>query len=149
MLFENNTSLSKEDKMSRIHVLRKSVKDHNNDAFGYPFGEMEASNYPVADIVKPLLTQTPEMATALAGDFPYNISEWLWSSPGQNDENPWLLLCRLNTGAYAFYRAGCDYTGFDCQGWMGLTVSKELADVVEHGMQNYDYEQYEAETEVV
>ena len=149
MLFENNTILSKEDKMSRVHVLRKSVNDHNTDAFHYPFSEIGDTNYEVEDILKPLLTQSVSEAVALAGDFPKNISQWLWSSPGQNDENPWLLLCRLNTGAYAFYRAGCDYTGFDCQGGMELTVSKDLADVVENGMQNYDYEQYEAETVVV
>lgn len=144
MLFENKSKNL--FKISRIHVLRKSLKAHNNAAFSYPFSEMEDSNYSVEDIVKPLLTQTPEMAVTLAGEFPNNITQWLWSSPGQNDENPWLLLCRLNTGAYAFYRAGCDYTGFDCQGNMELTVSKELADVIEHGMQNYDYIQYENET---
>ena len=136
--------------MSRVHVLRKSIEKHNNSAFSYPFSEIGSdTNYKLENIIKPLLTQPTEDALALAGDFPYNITQWLWSSPGQNDENPWLLLCRLNTGAYAFYRAGCDYTGFDCQGGMELTVSADLADVVEHGMQNYDYVQYEAETVVV
>lgn len=141
--------MSKEDKMSRVHVLRNSLKMHDSAAFRYPFSEIGDTNYELEDILKPLLTQTPVESAALAGDFPKNISQWLWSSPGQNDENPWLLLCRLNTGAYAFYRAGCDYTGFDCQGGMELFVSKDLADVVEHGMQNYDYEQYVAETVTV
>jgi hypothetical protein len=135
--------------MSRIHVERKSLKDQDTGAFYYPFGTIGDFTYGLDDIIKPLLTQSAEEALAFAGDFPKNITQWLWSSPGQNDEEPWLLLCRLNTGAYAFYRAGCDYTGFDCQGGMELFVSKDLADVVEHGMQNYDYEQYVAETVTV
>jgi hypothetical protein len=106
-------------------------------------------NYTIENIVNPLVTQSSEEAITLAGEFPSNIVEWIWSSPGQNDENPWLLLCKLNTGAYAFYRAWCDYTGFDCQGGMKLIVSSNLADVIEYGMHNYDYVHYEAETIIV
>ena len=132
--------------MSRPHVLRKSIKTHDKDAFLYPFARIRDDDYKLEDILNPLLTQKKEEAAALAGDFPCNITEWIWSIPGEYDENPWLLLCRLNTGAYAFYRAGCDGTGFDCLEEMELTVSNNLEDIVEHGMYNCDYVQYEAET---
>jgi len=136
--------------MSRSHVLRKSLKKHDVKRFAYPFSEIGSSeNYLVKNFVKPLITQSVEEATSLAGNFPKNIDQWLWSSPGQNDENPWLLLCRLKTGVYAFYRAGCDYTGFDCQGRMDLTVSRNLAEVIEYGMHDADYSIYMEQTTVV
>lgn len=135
--------------MSRSHVLRKSIKGHNTTRFIQPFSEIGYYNYTLTEFVKPLVTQSSEEAFTLAGDFPSNIVEWIWSSPGENDGDSWLLLCQLNTGAYAFYRAWCDYTGFACQGGMSLTVSRDLAVVIEHGMHNYDYVKYEAETVVV
>ena len=136
--------------MSRSLVLRSSVKPHRFESFDYPFGEMEdCYNYQLENIVKPLINQGLDEAALLAGDFPRNIVQWLWSRPGQNDEDPWLLLCRLDTGAYAFYKAGCDYTGFDCQGVMTLEVSSELAYIVQNAMSNSDYDLYESETRVV
>lgn len=134
----------------RSHVLRAAIiQTHDQDAFSCPFESIKGLLYSVDDIVEPLLTQTATDAEALAGDFPNNIAQWIWSRPGENDGDSWLLLCRLNTGAYAFFSAWCDYTGFDCRGGMKLTVSKVLADVIEHGMEDCDYVLYEAETVVV
>lgn len=120
----------------RSHALRAAIiQAHDQDAFDYPFGVTNELAYSIEDIVEPLLTQSATDAVALAGDFPNNIAQWIWSRPGQKDGDSWLLLCRLNTGAYAFFSGWCDYTGFDCQGGMKLTVSKVLADVIEHGME--------------
>jgi hypothetical protein len=136
--------------MSRSLVLRSSFKPHSYASFDYPFGEIgDWDNYQLENIVKPLINQGLDEAIALAGDFPRNIVHWLWSRPGQNDEDPWLLLCQLDTGAYAFYKAGCDYTGFDCQGVMTLEVSSELANIVQNAMSNSDYDLYESDTKVL
>lgn len=132
--------------MSRSNVMRKSLKTHDKKSFKYPFGEIGSLDYDLASIIEPLITQSNEDATILVGNFPNNITQWIWSRPGTLDEEDWLLLCKLDTGAFAFYRAGCDTTGFDCQGNMNLTVSLSLGDIIEHSMHNSDYSKYEAET---
>jgi hypothetical protein len=91
-----------------------------------------------------------EEATSLAGNFPDNIDQWLWSSPGSDrDWCPWLLLCRLKTGAYAYFRAHCCNTGFDDLGGMWLTVSRNLAEVIEYGMNDSEYDIYIKQTVLV
>jgi hypothetical protein len=110
---------------------------------------MDSDDYQLENIVRPLINQNLEEAIVLAGDFPRNIVQWLWSRPGEDDENPWLLLCQLETGAYAFYKAGCDFTGTHYQGGMTLEVSNELAYIVQNAMSNSDYDLYESETRVV
>ena len=134
-------------KMSRCIVLRNSLKEHNMKAFKYPFFWIKTEDYNLHKIVKPLITQSKEDALNLSGNFPKSIDQWLWSRPGKNDEDAWLLLCILKSGAYAFYRAGCDYTGFDCQGGMELIVSRNFAEVIEYGMNDYEYEIYMEETQ--
>lgn len=131
--------------MQRDFTQRLALWAHDKESFIYPFTYINLSEgygYNLTEIVKPLLTQTQEEALVLAGNYPKNITEWIWSAPGEHDEDQWLLLCRLSTGAYAFYRAGCDYTGFDCQGSMFLTVSNSLAEIIEHGMGSHNYDLY-------
>ena len=69
-----------------------------------------------------------------AGDFPKNIAEYYWIHEGKRDEETWHLLCRLKNGCYAYYRASCDYTGFDCQGMMQLFVSRSAQRIFEEAM---------------
>jgi hypothetical protein len=73
------------------------------------------------------------------GCFPNNISKYYWIHQGENDEEPWMLLCKLenkedNDDIYAFYTAWCDYTGFDCQGGMKLIVSKDIKRLFYEGL---------------
>ena len=134
--------------MSRSLVPRKSLIDNSNwlISFEYPFSEI--ASYP-HEMITPLIDQSYDDARALAGDFPNNIDECLWYNAGQDDEDPWILLCRLKTGAYAIYKAGYQCSGFTIVGDMYLTVSLELADIIEYGMSNYQYALYEEETEIV
>ncbi len=44
-----------------------------------------------------------------------NIERVVWALEGENDGPDWLLLVELKGGGYGALRAGCDYTGWDCQ----------------------------------
>ena len=35
---------------------------------------------------------------------------------GENDEKDWILIAKRKDRKFLFFKAGCDYTGFDCQG---------------------------------
>ena len=131
--------------MSRVLVERKAKYPHDKESFDYPFGEIPNYRY---GMVKSLIHQSYDEAVALAGDFPNNIVDWLWSSAGDDDEMPWLLLCRLSNGAYAFYEAGYQYSGFTIVGDMDLVVSRNLSDIIEYGMGDYQYSQYLIHTDL-
>jgi hypothetical protein len=78
------------------------------------------------------------------GSFPKNILEYYWVHEGENDIEPWKLLCKISTlkgDIYAYYTAWCDYTGFDCQGGMTLTVSKSIFNLYEKALDDFDKEQ--------
>jgi len=136
--------------MSRSLVHRKSRYEHDRESFDYPFSEIGKRNYcDLPTIVHALLMQSPSDALALAGDFPNNIDQWIWSSAGRDDEMPWVLLCRLNNGAYALYEALYECSGFTVVGDMSLTVSNDLAFIVQHAMGNYVYDEYVMDTDIV
>ena len=136
--------------MSRSIVFRKSRNEHDRVSFDYPFSEIGKRKYcDLPTIVNALLMQSHEDALALAGDFPNNIDQWIWSSAGLDDEMPWVLLCRLNNGAYALYEAGYEYSGFTFVGDMSLCVSRDMASLIQHAMGNYVYDEYVKDTDIV
>lgn len=95
-------------------------------------------------ILKPLVGQEE---IVLADDaFPTEVAEYLWIHPGENDEEPWKAVGRLESGVHFFYKAECDYTGFDCQGGMELYVAKDLRTLIDLAMGIRDYDQWMAET---
>lgn len=134
--------------MSRNVLERLARFRHQKTEFDYPFsciGDLD-DIYKVENIIRPLVNQFRDSAVALAGDFPHNIIRWLWSAPGYNDEECWYLLCQLSTGAYALYSARCDYTGFDCQGDMTISVCESLATLIQYGMDESVYQLYMKKT---
>lgn len=135
--------------MSRSLVTRKSLTDDSNwrAFFEDPFEKVTGYQHRV---LQPLISQATEEETeALAGEFPNNITDCIWYSAGLDDEMPWALLCRLNTGAYAFFTAGYQCSGFTIVGDMYLRVSRDLAEIVQYAMSDYEYNRYLAETEIV
>ena len=80
------------------------------------------------------------------GGFPNTIAHYYWIHEGQNDEEPWLTLCRLTNGVYVFYKGECDYTGFDCQGDMKIYASKDPAILIQMAMGESDYRKYIEDT---
>lgn len=115
-------------------------------SLAYPFEFLRTGEYSRA--ITPLLGQTvEECATLDIGAFPDTIAEYFWVHTGENDEEPWLVLCRLQNGLYVFYRGECDYTGFDCQGDMRIYVARTVDMLLLHAMTAADYEKYTAETD--
>ena len=78
--------------------------------------------------------------------FPNTVAEYLWIHEGCNDDEPWKALCRLENGIFIFYKAECDYTGFDCQGNMQLWAARDLKTLLDLAMDIQDYVQWVAET---
>jgi hypothetical protein len=90
--------------------------------FEYPFSciEDESMLYSIQDMTKGFVDEDP----VDAGNFPANITDVYWIHEGENDGDAWECLCKLENGLYAYYRASCDYTGFDCQGMMELHLTR-------------------------
>lgn len=90
---------------------------------------------------------SPAEASALAGNFPHNIAEWIWSATPQDDGDAWLLLCRLTTGAYAFLSAKEGSYGFKSYGSsVRLALGHNLATIVEFGLTESWYNLYMRKT---
>lgn len=97
----------------------------------YPFSFLRSGDYLVSEILRPIPI---EQEQADPGDFPNNIVEYLWVREGENDEEEWKAYGVLSNGNYFFYKASCDYTGFDCQGWMHLWVSSSTNHILDYAM---------------
>lgn len=63
-----------------------------------------------------------------------DVAEIIGMEDGYNDGDNWIGLFRLLDGRFVFIRAGCDYTGWDCQQWGQSHVAKELQDLIRFGM---------------
>lgn len=136
--------------MSRFSVIRKmNGVQHAVPCMQYPYGyigrDEHGCDYALEDILRPIMVET-EMADA--GNFPENIAEHYWIRPGRNDGDSWMSCGVLSNGNYFFYSGGCDYTGFGCQGGMNLWVSSSWATIVEHAMNQSDYETFMDQTAV-
>jgi hypothetical protein len=110
------------------------ITNPNIKALEYPFSFIINQEYDIQYFCKGILSEDKEDP----GDFPNNIIEYYWIHEGENDEEPWICLCKLDNGVYAFYSASCDYTGFDCQGGMELVISKNLDKLFNEGMTEND-----------
>lgn len=44
---------------------------------------------------------------------------------GENDGEHWTFAVRHTNGYYVYFDAGCDYTGFDCQGGGSIVYSRD------------------------
>lgn len=142
--------------MSR--VIRNAQESPNIDALAYPFRFLyDWCNYDCAckkvcyfdvhTITVHTITpnQLPGEPKEGAIQFPGAVSRYLWIYEGANEEEPWRALFEFienNEIRYGYYRAGCDYTGFDCQGTMEWFVSSDLQTLLDKALTNYDYELY-------
>jgi hypothetical protein len=124
----------------QLDLRRQEEVEAHVGSLEYPFSFLRSGEYPRQ--CNPLPGQPEEEI----GTFPDNIAEYIWIRPGENDEQPWLTLCRLDTGVYVYYRGECDYTGFDCQGDMKIYASKDPNILLLYAMTSMDYDAYVAET---
>jgi hypothetical protein len=129
-----------------LHILGQCpITQDLLDSLEYPFSFLDGENideYPI--VVDPIPGQDAEDV----GNFPNNIEHYYWIHAGENDEEPWLALCKLSNGVYVYYRGECDYTGFDCQGVMEIYASKDPFILVKFAMTSEDYDKYVNETNI-
>ena len=98
--------------------------------YEYPFAFNDL--YSSSSIFTPIIGEKETISDI--GDFPNNISKYIWGQEGENDFIDWILLCKLTNGKYAFYTAWCDYTGFDCRGGMKLYISSKINVLIKMAM---------------
>lgn len=109
-----------------------------------PFIAISKGWYSLKDIHVPLAMESG--STPPLGNFPNNIVEYIWTHEGENDAENWYCLGRLESGAYFFLDAWCDYTGFDCKGGMKLYVSNSRPVLIQFAMSEQQYTLYLKET---
>ena len=141
-----NISKNKTQKKHTIHTSHMASRKESTISIGvgipnklwytYPFSAIE----PLDSIFIPIIGEKESVLDA--GDFPNNISKYIWGEEGENDFVDWILLCKLNNGKYAYYTAWCDYTGFDCQGGMKLYISSKLKTLVKMAMDDKNRTKY-------
>ena len=110
--------------------------------YSYPFNNLnkEYLSYGTIDIFTPIIGEKETINDI--GDFPNNISKYIWGEEGEKDFIDWILLCKLSNGKYAYYTAWCDYTGFDCRGGMKLYISSKLKTLVKMAMDDKQRTKY-------
>ena len=135
-----SSKFSKPSKPSKESIPKKSSQFQSVlNMFSNPFHFIDnTEQYSVTNIFRPLFGQK----TTYTGSFPNDIKNFIWCQEGVNDDKPWLLLCQLESGLYAYFQASCDYTGFDCQGGMSLYVDESVDTLVEMAMDTDDRELY-------
>ena len=55
---------------------------------------------------------------------------------GENDGPDWIVLGQLKDGRWFFLRAGCDYTGWDCQSGGMVDLAPDRALLLQYGISN-------------
>ena len=108
----------------------------------YPYSWVP--EYGVPNIQRPLLV---EADIADAGSFPETIQSHLWIRPGQKEGDDWKAIGQLTNGAYFFYRGGCDYTGFDCQGGMDLWVTYNWQNLLDYVLDEETFRLFQEQTD--
>ncbi len=66
-------------------------------------------------------------------EIPRDIIKVYWYEEGENDVKPWYFIGKIkhkDSFKFVYYVGECDYTGFDCQGYMRLYVSKNLKKII-------------------
>ena len=82
------------------------------------------------------------------GDFPHNILFRVWSFFDGRSEGRYYLLCLLDNGLFAYYRADACYTGFSCAPGcsMRLYLSPEPDTLILQAMTDAEYHLYATTT---
>jgi hypothetical protein len=57
------------------------------------------------------------------------VAEVIAAEDGQNDGDSWVGIFRLRDGRIGYLKAGCDYTGWDCQAGGTGDTRRTLAEV--------------------
>jgi len=120
--------------MGRFVDLRIPRFEHNKNGFIYPFKQIKD----LSTIVIPFLEQTREKALELLGDFPNNIEQWIWSSCGTKNYEPWFLICSISPCTYVFFSAKI----YINNKYISIMVCKSLKEIIEYALTEDEYNIY-------
>lgn len=67
-----------------------------------------------------------------------DVEKLLAADPGENDGAYWVAIVVLKDGRFAYIRAGCDYTGWDCQSWGEAFVSGSFTRLWQYGVDEFE-----------
>lgn len=67
-----------------------------------------------------------------------DIADVVAAEEGENEGEYWLLVARLNDGRFGYVRAGCDYTGWDCQAGGDSAIRPTLEDLLRWELTSQD-----------
>ncbi len=79
----------------------------------------------------------PVPPKALVGLAPFqrsDVAEIRGIAEGENDGPDWLVCGKLNDGRFFMLRAGCDYTGWDCQSGGNADVAVTWGALLRYGI---------------
>jgi hypothetical protein len=139
--------------MSRNTSPRKQIGEHQVGKFRYPFSscclveETEEGDCPIE------IRHIPHRISRPIGSFSKNIKRWIWSRPGEKDEESWVCIVELKPEPvyegvrYVYFTAWCDFTGFDCQGGSHAICTSNVEDLIEFALTESEYKEYMETTE--
>jgi len=126
----------KQDKKTKLIDITRDYQKDGVKGFGYPFScvdDFRSSMYhPI--VGKDMKTVHIKNVDAIVKDFPHNVRFVYYFEVGKPDYDQWRLVGILKNGLYFYYDAGCDYTGFDCQGSMRLYLSDDFDELADKAM---------------
>lgn len=138
---EQKRLAEEQHRMSRdLRLFRQLEPNPSNLEYPFSYINNEYNGFSFEYIYKEVLGYPVDRDDVYG--FPINIKEYYWVHAGENDEDNWYALGKLDSGLYFFYKGWCDYTGFDCQGGMDLYASEDWKGLLTMAMGSSDYDEY-------
>ena len=112
-------------------MLKSSMNlDDFLEAMSYPFEE----RFYKKDMYRPLVDTNMKIEKVDLRKINFtqksHILQLYWFVEGINDDKAWEFIAKIKYGEndyrFIYFVAACDYTGFDCQGFMKFYVSKDM-----------------------
>lgn len=128
----------------RLLGFRKQVRS-DISVLEYPLSSLKSNpEYSMKSVLTPIPSQTEEVNPESV-IFPDSVAEYIWVHESKDRQN-WYALCRMDDGAYVFFEAHCDASGFECRGTMRLYVSKSRPYLIQFALSEVAYQQYLRDT---
>ncbi len=111
-----------------------------DNMFHYPTDAASYCGYnlgTVPDETIDILNQDEE--TFVKDILDYSGYEKLWFiQEGENDGEAWQFMALHENGYYINFEAECDYTGFDCQGYISIVITKDPVKYWDFALGSFD-----------
>jgi hypothetical protein len=110
----------------------------NDYDWGEVFGEGGGGNCTTIRPNRPPHDRTTSLATFSRED----VALISGLSEGERDGRDWIIYGQLKDDRWFVARAGCDYTGWDCQAWNSGSVAASEHDIIWFGLDPDERERF-------